>query len=72
MAVLLAPVVLSIGAFVLVPLALVLAPVVVLGAIAAVPALIASAARIPEPEDIHTRVTERIVAVRPRVTGTLV
>jgi hypothetical protein len=65
-AVLLTPVALSIGAFVLIPLALVLVPVLL---IAAVAALLASAAREPEP-DIHTRVTERIVAARPRVTGT--
>jgi hypothetical protein len=75
LAVLLTPVALSIGAFVLIPLALVLVPVVVVGVVAALPALFASALRVPEaaiPEDIHTRITERIAAARPRVTGTLV
>ena len=63
----LTPVVLTIGALVLLPLAIVALPVVALGAVLAVPALLMSAARDSEPRAV---VIERIDVARPAVTAT--
>jgi hypothetical protein len=62
----LTPVVLSIGALVVVPLAIALLPVLVLGAVFALPALVLAAARGSEP---HAIADDTVAAPAPVATA---